>query len=160
MNYQDVTFCSSANLLNPNPRIETFLHKSSSKDKRKILKAFLIASLYKIMGDSLFEKTGYGGDDYLECYLMDRKIIQLFIHEIIATNEYTLEGIAYQTRIPYDVIYEAASGINGEFSIILWARIITLYIEVKPEVAEKLIDNFLEMKIKNAAELSVLLSDG
>lgn len=35
---------------------------------------------------------------------MDRKIIQMLIHDILAAGEYTLEGIAYYTHIPYDVI--------------------------------------------------------
>ena len=56
----------------------------------------------------------------LEYYAMDSKIIQLLIQGIVETEEYNLEGIAFYTGIPFDVIYDAACGIGNHFSITPW----------------------------------------
>lgn len=92
-------------------------------------------------------------------YSMDSKIIQFLIQGIVETDEYTLEGIAFYTRIPFDVIYDAACGKSNQFSITPWARVADLYMQVKPEVAQFLIEKLLEMRSKNRAFLSSLLTE-
>jgi len=95
----------------------------------------------------------------MECYDMDNRVIQFLIQSIIETGEYTLEGIAFHTRIPFDVIYDAACGIPNQFSITPWVRIIALYLQVKPDVAQLSIDRLLEIKDKNPTAFSSLLSE-
>lgn len=90
---------------------------------------------------------------------MDNKIIEILIHGIIETGEYTLEGIAYHTRIPLDVIYDAACGINDKFSITPWARVVDLYMQVKPEVAKILVEKLVDLKSGNHAAFSQLLKE-
>lgn len=90
---------------------------------------------------------------------MDSKIIQLLIQSIVETGEYTLEGIAYHTRIPVEIIYDAASGINNQISITPWARIVDLYMQVKPDIAKVLSEKLLEIKSKNSAAFSLLLKE-
>ncbi len=88
---------------------------------------------------------------------MDSKIIQFIIQDIVETGDYTLEGIAYHTHIPFDVIYEAACGMSNQFSVTSWVRVVGLYLQVKPEVAREFMARLLEKSDKNVAAFSSLL---
>lgn len=90
---------------------------------------------------------------------MDSKIMQVLIQDIIETGQYTLEGIAYHTHIPFDVIYDAACGMNNQFSITPWTRVVALYMQVKPDIALVLIDRLIEIKNKNDSALSLLIAE-
>jgi hypothetical protein len=90
---------------------------------------------------------------------MDSKIIQFLIQGIIETGEYTLEGVAHYTRIPFDVIFDAACGNNNQLSITPWARIVDLYMQVKPDVTQLLFNKLIEIKDKNHFALSLLLNE-
>ena len=134
--------------------------KFSAKNERKILKAFLLGRLQTLFCDLFHTKIQCNqNNSSMECYAMDSKIIQILIQGIVETGEYTLEGIAYYTRIPFDVIYEAACGINKQFSITTWIRVVDLYIQVKPDVVQVIIDKLLEIKNKNHAALLSLLNE-
>ncbi len=141
-----------------NNKFDSSILKFSIRNERKILKAFLLGRLHHLFRelfqvDMFGEKNNYS----LECYAMDSKIIQLLLKGIVETGEYTLEGIAYHTHIPFDVIYDAACGISDQFSITPWARVADLYMQVKPEIANVLIERLLEIKNKNHAAFSSLL---
>ncbi|SRR5579883_2885406 len=143
-----------------NPQI-TF--KSRYNNERKLLKAYLISNLYKLFYN-LFQKKfqrdfGINFNLTMECYAVDRKIIQILIHEIIETKEYTLEGIASYTRIPLDIIVDAASGTYTQLSITPWARIVDLYMQVKPEVSKYFFDKLVEAREKHHFCLSLFLND-
>lgn len=128
--------------------------------ERKILKAFLLGQLHKLFSELFHNKIQCNQNNSLmECYAMDSKIIQLFIQGIVETGEYTLEGIALYTRIPFDVIYDAACGISNQFSITPWARVADLYIQVKPDVAKALIEKLLELREKSRGAFSLLLNE-
>lgn len=134
--------------------------KFSVKNERKLLKVFLVGHLQKLFCD-LFQNRiqTLQNNSSMECYTMDSKIIQLLIQGIVETGEYTLEGIAYYTRIPFDVIYDAACGISNQFSITPWVRIVDLYTQVRPEVVQVLIEKLLQIKDKNHAAISSLLNE-
>jgi len=134
--------------------------KFSIKNERKILKAFLLSRLHKLFCEIFQNKIQTCKiNSSMECYTVDSKIIQLLIQGIVETGEYTLEGIAHVTRIPFDVIFDAACGNNNQFSITPWARIVDLYTQVKPEVAQLLFNKLLEIKDKNHLALSLLLNE-
>ena len=134
--------------------------KFSSPNERKILKAFLLGRLHQLFSELFHNKIQqYKADSSMECYTMDSKIIQILIQGIVETGEYTLEGIAHVTRIPFDVIYDAACGNSNQLSITPWARIVDLYTQVKPEVAQLLFNKLLEIKDKNHLALSLLLNE-
>lgn len=130
------------------------------KNKRKLLKIFLLKYLYQLFY-KLFDKKIESNLNYIsvECYAMDSKIIQFLINEIIESGEYNLEGIAYHTRIPYDIIHDAACGINNQFSITPWAKVVDLYLKIKPDIEQMLVDNLLEIKNKNHFAFSTLLNE-
>ena len=132
----------------------------SPSNERKILKVILLGYLHQIFCEIFKHKLQFDNKNISEeCYTMDSKIMQLIINGIIETGEYTLEGIAYHTRIPQDIIYDAATGINNQFSITPWARLVDLYLQVKPDIAQALINRLLDLKNKNAAAISLLLAE-
>ena len=162
MNSATILYCRniSAEETVPQKAIPTIILKFSAKNERKILKAFLLGRLYQLFCELFQNKMQCNqNNSSMECYTMDSKIIQLLIQGIVETGEYTLEGIAFYTRIPFDVIYDAACGINNQFSITPWARIVGLYMQVKPDIAQVLIDRLLEIRDKNRAALSSLLTE-
>lgn len=135
----------------------SYFSKPLIKNERKLLKALLLGRLDKLFGELFHNKIQYNNNS-MECYAVDSKIIQILISDIVETGEYTLEGIANHTRIPFDIIFEAACGRNQEFSITPWAKIVDLYIQVKPEVAKILFDKFL-LQNNNCSNLSLFLNE-
>lgn len=134
--------------------------KLPSKSERKILKAFLLGRFHQLFFELFHGKIQTNQNNYpMECYTMDSKIIQILIQGIIETGEYTLEGIAYYTHIPFDVIYDAACGISNQFSITPWARIVDLYTQLRPDVTEMLISKLIETKNNNHLGISSLLNE-
>jgi len=130
-----------------------------NKNELKVLKVFLLSVLYRFFCELFQSKIQqHHGIDTMECYTMDSKLIQFLIQEIVKSEEYTLEGIAYHTRIPFDVVYEAACGISNHFSIIPWAKIACLYLQVRPDVGKLLIDKLLELREKGEIDYTSLLS--
>lgn len=91
---------------------------------------------------------------------MDSKILQSLIYGIVNSGEYTLEGIAYHTRIPLDILLDAVCGKANEFSITLWARIAELYIQVKPEISQILLDRLQKIKDAHCCSIATLLDEG
>lgn len=137
--------------------------KSFNRSERKLLKVFLMSNLYKLFYDLFRKKIQYDfGKDFdftMECYAVDGKIIQVLIQEIVETREYTLEGIAGYTRIPLDVIVDVVCGNSSQLSITLWARIVDLYMQVKPEISKYFFDKLAEVKDKNHLSFSVFLHE-
>jgi len=155
-------YCNESNLLEKvTSKINDnhFTLTSSLKNERQLLKAFLLGRLQRLFSEIFYNKIQLSQhNSSVECYTMDSKIIQFLIHGIIETGQYTLEGISYYTHIPLDVIYDAACGISKQFSITPWAKIVDLYIQVKPDVEQIFIDKLLETKNKNCAAFSLLLN--
>lgn len=90
---------------------------------------------------------------------MDKLIIRTLIQSIIETGEYTLEGIAYHTHIPFDVIYEATYGEARELTITPWSRVVALFFKVRPDIAQLLINKLLHSLEKGRSVLSSLLNE-
>lgn len=125
------------------------------KRERQILKLLALTCLNKIF----FELFECKNDLLKEYYVMDSTIIQRLIRGIVATGEYTLEGIALHTRIPFDVIYDAALGIKNQISITPWSRIVNLYIQVNPDLKNILLNKLKELIEQNHVALTFLLND-
>lgn len=137
-----------------------FSFRFSAKSERKMLKAILLGQLHQLLSGLFRNKIQFDqNNSSMECYAMDSKIIQLLIQSIVETGEYSLEGIALYTQIPLDVIYDAACGVNNQLSITPWARVVDLFMQVKPDVTQILIDKLLEIKDKCRAAFSSLLNE-
>lgn len=135
--------------------------KIPKKCERKVLKVFLLGWLQKLFRELFKNKMNYyQNHSAMEFYHMDSKIIQFLIQGIIDSEEYTLEGIAFETRIPFDVIYDAACGINNQISITPWAKLVDLYMQVNPAISQVLIEKLLlEVKNNNQKGFSSLLAE-
>lgn len=138
---------------------EDFL-KYSIRNERQILKAILLGRLNRLFSEIFqTEINMYLNHLSTECYAVDNKIIQLLIRGIVETGEYSLEGIAHSTRIPLDIIIDAACGKNNQFSITTWTRIVELYMQVKPEITQILFKKIQELRINNLNSFTELLNE-
>jgi hypothetical protein len=62
-----------------------------------------------------------------ENIMLENNFIKLLLNDILTTQEYTLEGIAYYTNIPQDVVQELASGLNTKPIINYLRKVIELH---------------------------------
>ncbi len=131
------------------------------KNKKLFFKAFFIDQLHtaikELFSDLSFTKSK--NDSYMECCAVDSKVIQMIIKAIIETEEYTLEGIAYYTRIPFDVVFDAACGNSSQISITFWKKMIGLLIQIRPQIEQMLYENALVLKEKQKFSLLSILAD-
>ena len=142
------------------PSHQALLSKFTVKDGRKVLKILLLSQFHQLFSEIFQNKIqDCQNDSAMECYAMDTKVTQLLISGIVESGEYTLEGIAYQTRIPFDIILDAACGNCNNLSITLWAKIVDLYIQVHPEITGVLFDRIIETKNKISGGVSLLLNE-
>ena len=135
--------------------------KYSVKNERNFLKAILLSRIHQFFYDQFDRciQTIKKNNFSMESYVMDSKILQLIIRGIVDTGEYSLEGIAFYTNIPFDVIYDAACGISYHLSVTAWAKVVDLYLQVKPEVAQVLYGRLQDMVEKKHLSISSLISE-
>jgi hypothetical protein len=129
--------------------------KLSTRNEHTLVKAVLLAIVQNFLQETI---TKSHKNFTKESYDMDKQIISLVIQSITDTGEYTLEGIAYYTKIPFDVIYEAAYGNARELTITPWSRIVALFCHVRPDVAQLLINKLLHTLGKDRGLFNALLN--
>lgn len=133
--------------------------KFNTPIERKITKALLLSQLHQLFCELFYNKVqSEKNSSTMEYYAVDNKVIQFLIEGIINSGEYTLEGIAHYTRIPFDVIFDAACG-NAQLSITPWAKVADLYMQINPDVTQLLFDKLIEIKDKCHFALSLLLNE-
>jgi hypothetical protein len=69
-----------------------------------------------------------------ESVMMEAYFVRCVINDILSTEEYTLDGIAYYTHTPEEVVYEVAIGKNTSPSAVLLRKIIELHRSVRREL--------------------------
>ncbi|MDR3491022.1 MAG: hypothetical protein P4M12_03125 [Gammaproteobacteria bacterium] len=75
--------------------------------------------------------------------VLDVNCLRLLINDILLSEEYTLEGIAYYTHLPEEVICDVASGKNLEPSATLSRKIIKLHRIVRPKLYEEIMKKII-----------------
>lgn len=114
-----------------------------SKEEGIILEIELFTRLCEALKESF--KNHY--KDYLrviKCHsemenmLMEAQFVRCVINDILSTEEYTLDGIAYYTQTPEDVVYELATGSNTSPSANVLRRIIELHRTVRRDLYDAL----------------------
>lgn len=75
----------------------------------------------------------------MENTMLEENFIRLMVKEILLTEEYTLEGIAYYTTIHEDVVYEIITGRNTSPSAMFLLRIIELHRSVRPDLYQEIV---------------------
>lgn len=115
-----------------------------SKEKLLVLEAEIffrvydeIKQLIKKENKSYFDLMKF--DNEMENKMIEDNFIRCLINDILATGEYSLEGMACYTQIPEDVLYEVAAGRNNNPSIILSQKIIGLHRSVRPSLYHDII---------------------
>lgn len=139
-------------LIQPSGKIGLTLNK---QNEQTLLKAVLLAIVQNFLQETIIKSHK---KFQKESYAMDQQIMKLIIQGILDTGNYTLEGIAYDTNIPFDVIYEAALGHTRELSITPWSRIIALFFNARPDIAQLLINKLLHALGKERGVLNALLN--
>lgn len=74
----------------------------------------------------------------MENTLMEAQFVRCVINDILSTEEYTLDGIAYYTQTPEEVVYELAMGSNTSPSANLLRKIIELHRTVRRDLYDAL----------------------
>lgn len=86
--------------------------------------------------------------------MIEEKFVFLIIQDILQTNNYTKEGIAYYTDTHTDVIDEILTGINKNPSANFLRKIIELHRSVRSDlyslIAKKLISRYPSLLAKEA----------
>lgn len=135
----------------------------SSKTKNELFRIYLLYQLHQLLCEVYQNliQTQLDINNHIipECYAMDRKLIQFIIRDLIESEEYSLEGIAYHTHIPFDVVFDAACGNNVNLSITSWIKIIELYIQIKPEFSRMVFKKLKKLLNENSLNLLLLLGE-
>jgi hypothetical protein len=142
---------------------EVLLPQFGMKMERKLLQGLILLQAHHLFHALFFQEKMLQIDpnvfSHTECYSMDQKIIQLVIRGILESGQYTLEGIAYYTRIPFDIILDAACGHQRELSMTAWSRIVGLYMQVRPDVSKLLLKKLLQLESEDQITMSMLLNE-
>lgn len=132
------------------------MERVSAAKEKQLLRAVLLVHVYELIHDVISDGA-VQLDSMWECYLMDNKLIQQLLREITGTGHYTLEGVAHYTRIPFEVILDAACGRTHDLFITSWVKIVGLYIQVRPETSQQLIAKLVALNEKNAGAIREML---
>lgn len=82
-------------------------------------------------------------DATTEDMMLETNFLLYIIKDILATEEYSLIGIANYTRMPEEVIYDLVSGMNKAPSSLLWQKIINLHSLVRRDLYCELIKKII-----------------
>lgn len=85
----------------------------------------------------------------MEETMLESQLARCIINDILATEEYSLAGIAFYTRKPEDVIFEIASGNNTDPSASLLRKIIELHRSVRPSLYQHIIKKIIVENIED-----------
>ena len=75
----------------------------------------------------------------MESAMIENHLIRYIINDILSTGEYSLEGIAYHTQIPQEVIFEIATGLQDCLSLSLSQKIIELHRSVRNDIYQAIL---------------------
>lgn len=81
--------------------------------------------------------------------MIDDNFLKLILNDLVLSEAYSLQGIAYHIQEPEDVVYEVASGHNTNPSFRLSRKIIELHRSFRPDLYRKIIDKLIAEHIKN-----------
>ncbi len=79
--------------------------------------------------------------------MLEASFLRFLLNDILLTEEYSLEGIAYYTQIPEDVICDVMAGTNSAPSLPLSRKIIDLHRSVRPNLYREIIKKILDQHL-------------
>ena len=131
-----------------------------SKKENVVLEAELFIRVCDIIKEIFRKKNKYyfgvaKFNNKMENAMLDANFLRYMIHDILGSEEYSLEGIAYYTETPEEVICDVLSGRNTNPSLPLSWKIIGMHRTVRAtlyrEAWEKMVESYHKnkMPIKN-----------
>lgn len=113
--------------------------KQFSKEENILLEANLftriceeLKEIYREQNKDFFRLIKFTKE--MEDEMLEANFIRHVINDILATDEYTLDGIAYYSGSSEDVIHEVATGLNTSPSLSLARKIIELHRTIRPDL--------------------------
>lgn len=76
----------------------------------------------------------------MESAMIENHFIRYIINDILSTGEYSIEGIAYHTQIPEEVVFEIAAGLQDCLSLSLSQKIIELHRMVRNDLYQAILE--------------------
>lgn len=115
-----------------------------SKEENLILEAILFTRLCDELKEIL--RKQYKNYFYLmrldlklEDDVLEESFIRCILNDILASEAYTLPGIAIYTQTPEDALYEILSGNNNNPSLTLSRKIIELHLSIRKELYQSIL---------------------
>ncbi len=71
------------------------------------------------------------------------KFMQELIKDILATEEYTLSGIAEYSNIPEEVLYDVAAGVNDNPSFDISRKLFQLHMTLRPDIYKNILQKVI-----------------
>ncbi|SRR5579883_420960 len=75
----------------------------------------------------------------MENAMLDTNLLKYVINDILLTEEYSMEGLAYYTQTSVDVISDLIAGRNDTPSVYLFRKIIDIHRSVRKNLYEEII---------------------
>lgn len=75
----------------------------------------------------------------MENTMIENNFIRYLINDILSTGDYSIEGIAYHTQIPEEVIFEFVTGRQDGLSLSLSQKIIELHRTVRNDLYQMIL---------------------
>lgn len=102
--------------------------------------------LYKLQYQDYFHAVKINAN--LEDTFMETNFIRCLIKDILITEEYSLQGLAYYTHTPEDVIVDVAMGINTDPALSIARKIIEIHRSVRPDLYAGIMKKFIDKKLQ------------
>jgi hypothetical protein len=107
-----------------------------------------LKEIYQAKYKNYFQLIKYGKEKEIE--MLDDSFTRCIINDILATEEYTLSGIAYYTQTPEEIVFELACGNITNPSVVFFRKIIELHRSVRSdlyrEIVEKILSEYLVLE--------------
>lgn len=133
--------------------------KQLSKEENILLEANLftriceeLKEIYRAQNRDFFRLIKYTKE--MEDQMLEANFIRLVINDILASDEYTLDGIAYYSGSSEDVIHEVITGLNTSPSLLLARKIIELHRTIRPDLYRSILNkitNDIPQPLPNAS---------
>ncbi|EKD75381.1 MAG: hypothetical protein ACD_44C00148G0006 [uncultured bacterium] len=127
---------------------ENVNYSALSKKEKILLEAELftrvceeLKKIFKVPYKNYFSLMKFNIE--MENTVMETNYVRCIINDILATEEYSLAGIAYYTDKPQDVIIDIAAGKNSDPSSSLLRKIIELHRSVRPTLYQEIIKKIM-----------------
>jgi hypothetical protein len=86
-----------------------------------------------------------------EASMLECNVVKFIIEDLLFSEDYSIEGIAYYTQFPEDVICDVISGKNKMPSLELSRKVIELHRISRPDLYKQIIKNVGQDYLSNMA---------